>query len=117
LLPWVYVGIAVANALSTLTFGAVQARVSRPVSIVGTQLVMAVSVLLARQLVDAHATAIYFALVIWLEACALFSITLFFSFAGDYFAPRDARRLYGLIVGGMPLGTIVAGYAIRVALA
>ena len=36
LLPWVYVGIAVANVASTLTFDAVQSRVSRPVSIVGT---------------------------------------------------------------------------------
>ena len=115
LLPWVYVGIAVANVASTLTFDAVQARVSRPVSIVGTQIVLAVSVLLARQLVDAHTTAVYYGLVIWLEACAVFSITLFFSFAGDYFAPRDARRLYGFIVGGMPLGTIVAGQAIRLA--
>jgi CRP-like cAMP-binding protein/HEAT repeat protein len=114
MLPWVYVGIAVTNVLSALTFGAVQERVSRRASIAGTQVLLAASVLGARELVESDADAVYFGLVIWLEVCALLSITLFFSFAGDYFAPRDARRLYGFIAGGMAAGTILAGSLIRV---
>ena len=114
LLPWVYAGVAVANVLSTLAFDAMQARVSRTASIVGTQVLLAATVLGARQLIGEGSPLVYFGLVIWLEVCALLSITLFFSFAGDYFAPRDARRLYGFIAGGMALGTILAGSAIRV---
>jgi CRP-like cAMP-binding protein/ATP/ADP translocase/HEAT repeat protein len=113
LLPWVYVGIAVANVASTLAFDAIQSRASRTNSIVGVQIALAVSVLLARQLVEAESGVIYFALVIWLEMCSLLSITLFFSFAGDYFSPRDARRLYGFIAGGISLGTVLSGHAIH----
>jgi CRP-like cAMP-binding protein/HEAT repeat protein len=112
MLPLLYLGIAVANVLSALAFDAAQARLSRTNSIIGTQLVLAAGVLLARQLIEAHARPVYFALVIWLEVCSLLSITLFFSFAGDYFSPRDARRLYGFIAGGMSLGTVLSGYAI-----
>lgn len=112
-LPWVYIGIAVANVVSTIVFDAVQARVSRTNCIVGTQIVLAASVFLARQGIEAHSDALYLALVIWLEAVALISITLFFSFAGDYFDARNARRLYGFIAGGMALGTVVSGYAIH----
>ena len=111
-LPLVYIGVAIANVLSTLAFGAVQSRVSRTASIVGTQVVLALSLVLARRLVETGSSSLYFGLVIWLEACSLLSITLFFSFAGDYFNPRDARRLYGFIAGGMSLGTVVSGYAI-----
>jgi len=111
--PWVYVGIALANVASVIVFDAVQTRVARKVAIVGTQLVLAVSVVVARQLVDAHASSIFLALVIWLETCALLSITLFFSFAGDYFSPRDGRRLYGVLAGGMSLGTVLGGIAVN----
>ncbi|MDH5670512.1 MAG: cyclic nucleotide-binding domain-containing protein [Myxococcales bacterium] len=113
MLPWVYVGIAFTNVASTFAFDALQARISRTAAIIGTQLVMSATVLLARKLVEGGGEAVYFGLVIWLEACALLSITLFFSFAGDYFTPRVARRLYGFIAGGMAVGTVVSGYAIR----
>src|SRR5688572_2612542 len=52
-LPWVYFGIAVANVLSMFALDAIQSRASRTNSIIGTQVALAVSVLLARQLVDA----------------------------------------------------------------
>lgn len=112
-LPWVYFGVAVANVASMLAFDRLQSRLSRTSSIVGTQIALGATVLVARQLVESESDAVYLALVIWLEACSLLSITLFFSFAGDYFSPRDARRLYGFIAGGMALGTVVSGYAIH----
>src|SRR5687768_1636235 len=59
-LPWVYVGVALAHVASTLVFDAVQARTSRAVSIVGTQIVLAATVLLARQLIDADVSFVYF---------------------------------------------------------
>lgn len=50
--------------------------------------------------------------MVWLEACLFFAISVFFSFAGDYFTTRDARRLYGYITGGLSLGILVSGYAV-----
>lgn len=116
-LPWVYVGVAIANIVCTLAFDAVQARVSRTVSIVGTQIALGASVLVARQLIEADDLSVYYATLVWLETCSLLSITLFFSFAGDYFSPRDARRLYGVIAGGMASGTVLMGTAIHLAVA
>src|SRR4051794_5970269 len=57
MLPWVYAGVAVANVASTLLFGAVQARVSRMASIVGTQVALALSLLVARHMVEDGSTA------------------------------------------------------------
>jgi len=112
MLPWVYAGIAAVSLLATLLFDLIQNHVSRLAAIVGTQVVLAASVLVFRLLVVIDRPAIYFALVVWMEVSALLSITLFFSFAGDYFTSRDARRLYGFIAGGMALGTVVAGYSL-----
>ncbi len=114
-LPFVYIGIAVTGFLSILVYDFASHRVSRFAAIVGTQLVMALSVAGFRFVIGLDADWIYFALVVWLEACALLSITLFYSFAGDYFSTRDARRLYGFIAGGMALGTVISGYATSVA--
>ncbi|MDD5309739.1 MAG: cyclic nucleotide-binding domain-containing protein [Deltaproteobacteria bacterium] len=115
MLPWVYAGIAVTSFLAAMAYDALQHRVSRRGAIVGTQVFLALSVLAFRFVVGGEGRFIYLALCVWLEVAALLSITLFFSFAGDYFGARDARRLYGFIAGGMAFGTIVAGNAIRVA--
>jgi len=114
-LPWVYVGIAVMSFIVTLIYDRVQNAFSRLAVITGTQIVLALSVIAFRLLIDLQITWLYFGLSVWMEVCALLSITLFFSFAGDYFSPRDARRLYGFIAGGMALGTIMGGHAVSVA--
>ncbi len=113
-LPWVYVGIAVSGFAAVMLYDAVQIRLPRHLTIAGTQLVLALSLLGFRWLVDLDAEWLYFLLMVWLEVAALLSITVFFSFAGDYFSSRDARRLYPFIVGGMALGTLIAGYATSV---
>jgi CRP-like cAMP-binding protein/ATP/ADP translocase len=114
-LPFVYVGIAVAGFFLILVYDAVQQHVSRLWAIVGTQLILAVTMLVFRFAVDFESQWLYFSLIVWLEAAALLSITLFYSFAGDYFNARDARRCYGYIAGGMALGTIIAGFTTSIA--
>ena len=78
-LPWVYISVGVANVLSALLLDAVQARLSRLWSVAGTPLVLALAVLGFRLLIDLDIGALYLALVVWIEACALVSITIFFS--------------------------------------
>ena len=114
LLPWVYVSVGVTNVLAALLLDAVQARLSRLWVVAGTPLVLALSVLGFWQLSGLEISALYLALVVWIEACALVSITIFFSFAGDYFTAREARRWYGYLAGGMALGTLLSGYLVGV---
>ncbi|HEX7481765.1 MAG TPA: cyclic nucleotide-binding domain-containing protein [Polyangiales bacterium] len=114
-LPWVYAGVAVANVAAAVAFDALSRRLPRGALLVGIQVLLAISVVIFRELIELPHAALYFVLVIWIELCAIVSITLFYSLAGDYFAPRDARRLYGFIAGGMSLGTVVSGEFVRVA--
>ena len=66
-LPWIYIGIAVVGLLVTLLYDYIQRRYSRLTVIVGTQVVMAVSVLLFRLVIHLNLPAIYFALSVWME--------------------------------------------------
>jgi|GEM_PF-1685702 len=52
---------------------------------------------------------IYALQMILIEMEAIFLIILFFSFVGNYFAIQEARRLYGYIVGGFSMGTMMVG--------
>ena len=112
LLPWLFIGITIATVAVSWAYHAVERRVPRITLIVSTQLVLAVSLLIARQALRADLQWLYFGLAVWLEVCALVSIVLFFSLAGDYFTSRDARRLYGYITGGLALGNVLSGYAV-----
>lgn len=114
-LPLVYIGTAVVSVFMTWIYSRIQERVERRLLLPAVQLAMAGSVLLLRFLIGQWpgGSSIYFLTVIWLESCALISIMLFYSYAGDFFTSREARRLYGYINGGLALGTVVAGYSIR----
>lgn len=116
LLAWVYVGIAVATVGAAWIFNVVQDRLRRIVLIVSTQLLLALTVIAFRLVLAGWGAGtpwwIYFGLIIWLEVCALLSVMLFYSFAGDYFTTRAAKRLYGYIVGGLALGNVLGGLAV-----
>ncbi len=116
LLAWVYVGIAVATVGATWIFNVVQDRLRRIVLILSTQLMLAGTVMAFRLVLAGWGPGspwwLYFGLIIWLEVCALLSIMLFYSFAGDYFTTRAAKRLYGYIVGGLALGNVLGGLAV-----
>ncbi len=112
LLAWVYVGIAIATVAAAWIFDRLQDRVPRALLIAGTQGALAATVVLFRIALPETGAAspwLYYGLIIWLEVCALLSITLFFSFAGDYFTTREAKRLYGYIAGGLALGNFLGG--------
>ena len=114
LLPWIYIGVAVTSTLLTWLYDFVQGRVSRLKLLVGTHIILGISIFVFRYLISTYQdfTWLYFIFVIWIESCSLISIMLFYSYAGDYFTTRDARRLYGYINGGLALGTLLSGYMI-----
>ena len=111
-LPWVYVGASVANVATALIYDRLLARVSRIAALLATQLSMGLLFSLAMALWVKELPLHYYVLTIGLDAASLLSLTLFFGFAGDYFNASDARRLYGLIAGGLAVGTVLGGYAL-----
>lgn len=112
-LPWTYIATAVATVLAMIIYDLLQAKFNKTRLIVVTELILASSIFLFYKLISLDYLWCFFLLAIWLEVCALISITLYFSFIGEYFTSRDARRLYGYIVGGLPLGTFAAGYMVE----
>jgi len=112
LLPWLYIGIASVSVLIIWFYDILQNRIDRLKLIIVIHILMGVSVLFFRYLVNIYHqwSWLYYILVIWLESSSLLSIMLFFSYAGDYFTPRTARRLYGFMAGGQAFGTCIAGF-------
>ena len=108
MLPLVYLGIAVLNTVLALSFMVVLKRFSRRVVIPASQVLLMLTLVGGRFLVDLHLDWVYFLLAVWLEVCSIFSVTLVFSFAGDFYSPRQARKMYTFLAGGLPVGAIVA---------
>lgn len=118
LLPWIYISIALVSILVAWGYDRLNDIVPRRNLMIGAPLFFAMSILLFRYVIyvtNGH-HAVYFGLVVWLEASALFMMALFFSYTGDLFSPRDARRLYGYIVIGMALGPLLGGILVVILL-
>lgn len=111
LLPLMYISIAITTILVTWCYDKLSARIARRKLIISTTLFFAITILLFRQVIyfTGGNSALYFTLMVWLEVCAVFIIILFFSYMGDYFNSRDARRLYGYIAIGSALGPLLGG--------
>ncbi|MBI2900107.1 MAG: cyclic nucleotide-binding domain-containing protein [Planctomycetes bacterium] len=112
LFPFVFVGLALATVAVTWVVDFLQGRISRTRLIVATHLALALTVLLLRAAASLGNRWVCFAIAIWMDVCGLICVTLFFSYMGDFFTGRDARRLYGYVGGGMALGTVAGGYAV-----
>jgi AAA family ATP:ADP antiporter len=114
ILPWSYVGVAIATIVVTWTVDWFLDRGQKLVLFVALEIFFALSVMLLHVgLMVSDADWLYFLLVVWLEVIGLVSITVFFSFMGDFFTSRDARRLYGFINGGFPLGNLLMGFSVE----
>ncbi|HEU4988859.1 MAG TPA: cyclic nucleotide-binding domain-containing protein [Gemmatimonadaceae bacterium] len=111
-LPWVYVLIAVGALAATWAFGFMEARLPRHAFVVSVPLALALSMLALRAALAAPSIAVRLGLAVWVDVAALLSITLFFSVAGDCFVSRDAKRLYGIVWGGLPVGVLAGGAAV-----
>ena len=116
LLPWAYIAIAIATAGVTWLISPLLSKDTKVKILIIMNSLLAGSVLVFAYLLNdpefSENNATYLGLIIWLEVIGLLSLTFFFSFMGDYFTSRDARRLYGYINGGFPVGTVIMGLSV-----
>lgn len=113
MIPWVYIGIAIVTVLVSLIADKLQNTFSKLKLICSVEMILALSVLIFRYAIKIENGFVFYALVIWLEVCALFSLTLIFSYMGDFFNSHDAKRVYAYINGGIAIGGIAAGYGVN----
>jgi hypothetical protein len=108
-LPWLYTGTFVAMLLLTPLFGALVARVRKPLLLPITYGFFASNLLvfyvLFKAMPDARWLAISF--FIWLSAFNMFVVSVFWSFMVDVFRGDEAKRLFGPIAAGGGTGAIV----------
>lgn len=114
LLPWIYIGTAFVTVLITWLYDKIIDKFSRMNVIVFIEIAFAISFLVLRFFVSVPAAHswVYFVLMLWADACSLFNLTLFYSYMGDYFSVRDAKRVYAFITTGLPIGAFIGGFAV-----
>ena len=112
-----HVAIAALSILLTYFYDSAMGLLSRKALIIGTQLLLLLSIQAFQSLLVSNVLPagerVYFSLAVWVRVCGLILIMLFFSFAGDYFTAHTAKRLYGYIAGGLPVGIVFAGVLTR----
>lgn len=111
-IPFIYIGTAVLSVLFTLLYNFLLAKFPKAQVIISTQIIFSLTLIILRfslYINNINNIAISFILLIWVEVCFLTGITLFYSFMGDFFTSRDARKLYGYINGGLPVGVFIGG--------
>jgi CRP/FNR family cyclic AMP-dependent transcriptional regulator len=115
-LPWIYISTAVATMVITWSYDKIVQGMTRVKLIIYSDLIFAIIIVVFRQLISIPSTNsfIYFALIVFLDACCIFKIMSFYSYMGDYFASHRARRLYGYIIAGMAIGAILGGFLVSI---
>ena len=108
-LPWLYTGTFAAMLVLTPLFGALVARVRKPLLLPMTYGFFAsnllVFYLLFKAMPDARWLATSF--FIWLSAFNMFVVSVFWSFMVDVFRDEEAKRLFGPIAAGGGTGAIL----------
>ena len=111
-IPYKFILPPLAMVAVAAVYGRVADRLRRDRLIVGTCAllaagVVALQVLLASDLGDSFAALC--GLYVFTDVAGALVVLQFWTFAGDIFDPREARRLFGLITGGSTLSNLVFG--------
>jgi len=114
LLPWVYLSSGFVILVVSLFFSKFIEKFSRITLIFTIKIAFASSLLLFWSFLKIYATQkwLYFSLSIWVDSISAISLSMFYSYLGDFFNIRDARRLYGYIMTGLALGGSIGGFIV-----
>jgi AAA family ATP:ADP antiporter len=113
-LPWAYIASAVFSVFATLAYARWVAPLSVRRQIVGSQALVAVTLVLFWALLQRPDAWVAGAFYIWIQVFGLLLVSQFFLLGNDLFDPRQAKRIYGFIgAGGLAggiLGAAAAGF-------
>ena len=113
-LAWMYISVAVLVPIPALIFGRIADRFRRDRLLVGALTTTIVLMGVMRLLLLTQQKWVTIVLYNFVEAYGTFLILLFWTFAGDLFSSREAKRLFpiisaGSVVAGIACGLVVSG--------
>ena len=108
-LPYMYFANAVVLVVCSLFYTSLVDRVERGKFLAGISLIFIVSLVVSRVIVATQARWFYPVLYILAQAIWNFSLLQFWTFLGDLFDTRQAKRLFPLVAIGALLGMIGMG--------
>lgn len=114
-LGYMYITVAAVVPALAYLYARVADRFRRDRIILTTLLVLASSMVALQFLVATGRSWVYIVLYNWVEVLGAFLMIQFWTFAGDVFSSREAKRLFPLIGGGGIAAGIVCGVAVSAA--
>lgn len=112
LLAWMYVTIAVAVPVPAYIYARFADRFRRDRIILTTLLIFVGLIIAGHFLIATEFKPVYIVLYNFVEILGAFLMIQFWTFAGDLFPSRDAKRLFPVIGGGGVIAGMVSGVAV-----
>lgn len=112
LLPWMYVGIAVATSIAASIYARLLSDRLRLYTLLQGSLVTVIWFLIGvRALIFLDFKPVYSILYIGMEVAGSLVVLQFWTFVNESFDAREAKRLFGVIGSGGILGAVCGGFA------
>lgn len=113
-LPWAYIVSAGFSAVFTLVYGRWVAPLSRRRQILGSQALVAGTLVIFWVLLQRPTSWVAMAFYVWIQVFGILLVSQFFLLGNDLFDARQARRIYGFIgaggLAGGAAGSAAAGF-------
>jgi ATP/ADP translocase/HEAT repeat protein len=111
-LAWMYISVAMMVPLPALLFSRVADRFRRDRLLIWSLLATVVVMGLMRLLLLTGQRIVYVLLYNFVELYGTFLILQFWTFAGDLFSSREAKRLFPIVSAGSVVAGILCGFAV-----
>jgi ATP/ADP translocase/HEAT repeat protein len=111
-LAYMYMSVAVMVPVPAYLFGRIADRFRRDRMLIATLLVTIAAMVVMRVLVQTKQPWVYIALYNFVEVYGTFLILQFWTFAGDLFSSREAKRLFPIVSAGSVIAGVLCGVVI-----
>jgi ATP/ADP translocase/HEAT repeat protein len=111
-LAWMYISVAVMVPVPALLFARIADRFRRDRMLIWSLGVTVVCMAVMRLLLVVGGRVVYIVLYNFVEVYGTFLILQFWTFAGDLFSSREAKRLFPIVSAGSVAAGITCGFAV-----
>jgi AAA family ATP:ADP antiporter len=113
-IPWVYLASAALTGAVVLAYNRVAKKAGRKALIGGSLGLLTLTLAGGALAVAALGSpAASFGYYLWTDVFGIMSVTLFWTYQNDVFKRDEAKRLFGFVAAGAPLGSIAGAFLVK----